>query len=148
MKTAPPTAPATPMAPAAPDATRRISRRVGELAAACAKPRTATPGSAFSCIAIWSSLHLTRRRCFQQVIKRLLPKLGKAGRTMATRIGPGRYQIVAAVLHALDLAIHETGFRRIAFVVRRIDGEQRGLDLVQLRCWIIVARGLILIDHV
>ena len=50
---------------------------------------------------------------------------------MAARVGARGDQHVTRALNALDLAFHDAEIKRIAFVVRRVDGEYRSLNAIQ-----------------
>ena len=53
-----------------------------------------------------------------------------------------------AVLHALQLALHDAGLGRVALVVGRIDGEQRRRDALEARRGVVVARGVPIVEEV
>src|SRR5262249_52333032 len=90
--------------------------------------------------------HLLHR--LQELLQRRFPEFRQAGGAMAARVLARRDQVDTAVLDALDLTFQEPSFGGIALVVRRVDGEQWRHDAVELRCWIVVARGLPLIEQV
>ena len=66
----------------------------------------------------------------QQVLQLLRPELRKHGGDVPPRILAGRDQELPGVLDALQVAFHDSGLRRIAFVIRRIDG--MSIDLVKM----------------
>jgi hypothetical protein len=84
----------------------------------------------------------------QQLLQLLLIELGLTGREMTARLVARRYQVQMAVFHALEFAFCDSSFRRIAFIIGGVDRQQRGLDTLQARRWIIVARGLPLVEKV
>ena len=59
----------------------------------------------------------------QQLLHLLLPEFRHCRRAVAARLLAGRYQVKAAILHALQLAIHDFGFRRIALVIGGINSQ-------------------------
>jgi len=54
----------------------------------------------------------------QQVLQLLLPELCKRGGEVPARVFARRDQEQSSVLYALNFAIRDPGFRRIAFVIR------------------------------
>jgi hypothetical protein len=56
------------------------------------------------------------------------------------RVFARRDQEQPSVLYAHKFAIHDPGFWRIAFVIRRIDRQNRCLDSLQARRGIVVTR--------
>jgi hypothetical protein len=67
---------------------------------------------------------------------------------MAARFVAGRDQHVLAVLHAFDLALHDSQFCWISFVVGRVDGEKQSLDALQPGRGIVVTGSLVQIQQV
>src|SRR5262245_46905798 len=67
---------------------------------------------------------------------------------MAARVVAGRYQVKPTVLHAFECAFRYSGFRRIAFIVGRIDRQERGLNAFKAGRGVVVARRLPLVEKV
>src|SRR5262245_60893201 len=67
---------------------------------------------------------------------------------MAARVFAGRYQVKPTVLHAFECAFRYSGFRRIAFIVGRIDRQERGLNPFEAGRGVVVARRLPLVKKV
>ena len=65
---------------------------------------------------------------------------------MPAGLGGRRDLVVAAVLHALDLALEDAELDRVALVVGGIDRQHARLDLLQAGRRIVVARGVIRVD--
>src|SRR6185369_13477911 len=96
-------------------------------ASAFAATRPTGPAPAMRTVSILSAARL------QQVGELLLPPLGLAGGAVADGLRAGGDQIVAAALHALDLALHDAELGRVPLVVGRVDREHARLDLLQQR---------------
>jgi len=71
------------------------------------------------------------RRGLQQFLQRLPEEFGAAGGEVAAGLGARRNKIELAVLHLLECARSDAGFRRIALVVGGIDRQQRRFDLAE-----------------
>ena len=69
-------------------------------------------------------------------------------RAVAARLIAGWNQNIAAALHALDLTLQNSQLGRVHLIVRRIDGVERGLDLFQVRRRVVIARAVVLVNHV
>src|SRR5688572_1995657 len=82
------------------------------------------------------------RRALQQLAQLLLPECRARGSGVAGGLFARRDEQQAAALHPLRLALQHAELRRIALVVRRVDGEHLGLDALQGRRGVVVARGL------
>src|SRR5262245_36627393 len=95
-----------------------------------------------------SSLACPPRSRLQQLLQLLAPEFCHAGGSMAAGVFAGRYQVKPAVLHALEFAFRDSGFRRIAFIVSRIDRQERGLNPFEAGRWVVVARRLPLVKKV
>ena len=67
---------------------------------------------------------------------------------MAGGLIAGGDQKGAPIPDALDLAVQHTQLRRVALVVRRVDGQQRRLDALEARRRVAVARRVPLIELV
>ena len=84
----------------------------------------------------------------QQLLQLLAPESRRAGGRVAARVFARRYQVKPTVLHAFECAFGDCGFRRVAFIVGRIDRQERGLDAFQAARGVIVARRLPLVEKV
>src|SRR5438105_2008496 len=91
------------------------------------------------CAASWQLLPYARR-ALQQVLELLLPEFRHARGAVTGGVLACGDQVVAAVLHALDLALEDPELGRVALVVGRIHGQQGRLDALQSRRSIEVAR--------
>src|SRR5262252_9433409 len=78
----------------------------------------------------------------------LLPQRGVAGRRVAARLLARRYLDVAAVLHALDLALHDAELGRVAFVIGGVDRDQPRPDALQAGLRVVILGGLPLVEKV
>ena len=67
---------------------------------------------------------------------------------MAARIFACRNEEEPSVLYALEFAFHDPSFGRISLVVRRIDREHCGLDVLDIRLRIVVPRRVPLVENV
>ena len=65
--------------------------------------------------------------------KPLFPEFCMHGRAVPVCFGACGDQIIGGMRDAPERLAHETAFRRIPFVIGRIDDQHPGLDLVQLR---------------
>src|SRR5262249_53467212 len=74
----------------------------------------------------FSALLPPLRRRAQQLIKLILVELSVAGGEMAARRLARRDEVELAVLQLLQSVRHETGFRRVALVIGRVDHQNRG----------------------
>jgi hypothetical protein len=76
----------------------------------------------------------------QKVLQLLLPELCIIGGEVPARVFALRDQEQPSVLHPLKFTIHDPGFRRIAFIICRIDRQNRCLGALQVRRRIVVFR--------
>src|SRR5262249_56885884 len=98
---------------------------------------------------LWSSvLDRPAGSRLQQLLQLLAPEFCHAGGRVAARVFARRYQVKPAVLHAFEFALRDSGFWRIAFIVSRIDRQERGLNPFKAGRGVIVARRLPLVAKV
>src|SRR5436309_2035071 len=76
----------------------------------------------------------------------MLPVFRVSRGPVAAGVGRRGDEIIAAILHALGLAIKDAKFGWIALVVGRVNCQHVGLDLLQVWRGVIVAGGIIGID--
>jgi hypothetical protein len=75
------------------------------------------------------ALHRPLRSRSKQFLKLLFVELGRPGRGVAAGFVARRNEVKAAVLHAFERLLGQSGLRRVALVVGRIDEQQGGRDL-------------------
>src|SRR5262245_23459068 len=88
------------------------------------------------------------RRGRQQVLQFLLPELRVARGAVAARILTRGNKEQTGVADTLECAFSDAGLRRIALIVGGVDRENGGLDALEARRRIIVARRVVLVDEV
>ena len=75
----------------------------------------------------------------QQLLQLLAPEFCHAGGRVAARVFAGRDQVKPTVFHAFECAFRDSGFGRVAFIVGRIDRQQRSLDAFKAGRGVVVA---------